>query len=701
MCARILTACLRAFKTKNHRGTVFGTLAAALVGCLIAPAQGAGPADFLVDQLSLTQFRQRMIDLSTIPAFVGSPTPSRHWEQPGNTVAVEYIRNEFVSYGYTNVTLDPYTFNGETRHNIYATKVGTVSPTQMYIVSGHMDSINFSDFTNAPGFDDDGSGASLVMELARVFAKARTDISVRFICWNNEETGLNGSGAYASAHRALQGTLTEPTWLGVIQSDMILYDHFPVPDADVEFQINSVFAAQSEILANAVAGAMARYGTMPAEVSNNMNNTDSKPFQNDVAAISLRENRRIAEIGNGSNPHWHRDTDRLETYTVADLEFGFNIVKMAAGAVAELVGAEPDCNMNNISDADDITAGAADVNSDGIPDVCQDCNGNTTLDPIEVANNTVPDCNANGIPDACDITAQNSNDCNTDGIPDECQTDCQPNFVPDDCDIAGTFSNDCNGSGVPDECENLKPSAPTPGEFATNRYLTFLPNDPGQQTAIRVTVSGLSGPHAVLNGKSYWIGPPQVFCENSGQVNPPQGGCGPAPGLADRTFIGAALQCTPFFMDWHGVCDTGTCVGGQRAGDACAVDSDCRRPISVFHQAVVPGGNYGFQSINQICDVSGEQNFTTAFSFETSIWGDTVLNCAVDPCGPPNGQVDVITDTVAILDKFQNLAGAPSKDRVDLSPDTPDHQITISDVTWDLGAFSGGLYPFGVASPCP
>lgn len=697
MCERISTSFPRVFKIKNHRGT----LIAVLLGLVIAPVQGAEPADFLVDRLSLTQFRQRMIDLSTIPAFDGSPTPSRHWSQPGNIAAVEYIRSRFESYGYTNVTLDPYTFNGETRHNIYATKVGTVTPTEMYIVSGHMDSNNLSDVTNAPGFDDDGSGAALVMELARVFAKARTDISVRFICWNNEETGLNGSSDYANTHEALQGTLDEPTWLGVIQSDMILYDRFPVPDADVEYQASAVFAAEAQTLANFVAGAMARYGTMPAEVGNNMNNTDSVPFRNRTASISLRENQRTSEIGRGSNPHWHKPTDRLETYTVADLEFGFNIVKMAAGAVAELVNAQPDCDMNNVSDADDITAGSADVNSDGIPDVCQDCNGNSTLDPIEVAAMTVPDCNGNGIPDECDITAENSNDCNSDGIPDECQTDCQPNFVPDDCDILGTFSNDCDNSGVPDECENLKPTSPTPGEFPTNRYLTFLPNNPGQQTAIRVTLSGLSGPHAVLNGQSYWVGPPQVFCENSGQITPPAEGCGVAPGLTDRTFIGAALRCAPFYMDWHGFCYTGTCVGGQRSGSSCAVAGDCRRPISVSHLAVVPDGAYSFQSINQVCDVSGEQHFAEALSVETSIWGDTVLNCITDPCGPPNGQVDVVTDVVAILRKFQNLVGAPNKVRVDLHPDIPNHTITIIDVTWAIQAFTGGSYPFAVADPCP
>ena len=60
-----------------------------------------------------------------------------------------------------------------------------------------------------------------------------TDISVRMIFWNNEETGLNGSKAYTADREALQGqelppdsgVYPEPTWLGMIQHDMILFDH--------------------------------------------------------------------------------------------------------------------------------------------------------------------------------------------------------------------------------------------------------------------------------------------------------------------------------------------------------------------------------------------------------------------------------------------------------------------------------------------
>src|SRR6266496_3291649 len=84
------------------------------------------------------------------------------------------------------------------REEVYCTKIGTTHPGEMYIVGGHMDGIGWGEAAN-----DDGSGTALVMELARVFSSAdvRTDRSIRFIFWNNEETGLNGSRAYVEQRR--------------------------------------------------------------------------------------------------------------------------------------------------------------------------------------------------------------------------------------------------------------------------------------------------------------------------------------------------------------------------------------------------------------------------------------------------------------------------------------------------------------------
>src|SRR5947207_3843669 len=235
------------------------------------------------------------------------------------------------------------------REEVYCTKIGTTHPGEMYIVGGHMDGIGWGEAAN-----DDGSGTALVMELARVFSSAdvRTDRSIRFILWNNEETGLNGSRAYVEQRRALQGTKDEPKWLGMIQHDMMLFDHGmpradgtlspeqrPEADVNIEFQVSAKFSAEAQQLAWVFQRANEKYATdYPASVSSHMTNTDSAQFQAYVPAINLRENERGTQIGAGWDPNWHQPTDLYSTYSDKDFRLGLNAAQTTLAAVAGLVG---------------------------------------------------------------------------------------------------------------------------------------------------------------------------------------------------------------------------------------------------------------------------------------------------------------------------------------------------------------------------
>jgi hypothetical protein len=244
------------------------------------------------------------------------------------------------------------------REEVYCTKVGTTHPEEMYIVSGHMDGHGWGEAAN-----DDGSGTALVMELARVLSgpDVRTERSIRFALWNNEETGLNGARAYVEQRQALQGKedppgsgkYPEPKWLGMIQHDMMLFDHgMPLPDGtmrkeqrleadvNVEFQVSSKMAAQSQALAWALQQANEKYATdYPVAVGSHMTNTDSTPFMDLVPAISVRENERGVQIGNGWDPQWHQPTDVYSTYSDQDFRLGLNAAQTTLGAVAQLTGA--------------------------------------------------------------------------------------------------------------------------------------------------------------------------------------------------------------------------------------------------------------------------------------------------------------------------------------------------------------------------
>jgi hypothetical protein len=244
------------------------------------------------------------------------------------------------------------------REAVYCTKVGTTHPDEMYIVSGHMDGHGWGEAAN-----DDGSGTALVMELARVFSGAdvQTERTIRFVLWNNEETGSQAARAYIEQRQGLQGKETppdsgrfpEPRWLGMIQHDMMLFDHGmpnpdgtmrneqrPEADVNIEFQSNSKMAADSQKLAWIFEAANEKYATdYPAAVGPHMTNTDSGPFQDLIPAISLRENERGVQIGTGWDPQWHQPTDVYTTYNDKDFRLGLNAAQTTLGAVAGLTGA--------------------------------------------------------------------------------------------------------------------------------------------------------------------------------------------------------------------------------------------------------------------------------------------------------------------------------------------------------------------------
>ena len=244
------------------------------------------------------------------------------------------------------------------REEVFCTKVGTTHPEEMYIVGGHMDGHGWGEAAN-----DDGSGTALVMELARVFSSpdVQTERTIRFALWNNEETGTNGARAYIAQRQALQGKedppgsgkYPEPKWLGMIQHDIMLFDHGmprpdgtispeqrPEADVNIEFQVTSKTAAESMKLAWIFEVANEHYATdYPATVGSHMTNTDSGPFQDLVPSISLRENERGTQIGSGWDPQWHQPTDVFTTYTDKDFRLGLNAAQTTLGAIATLTGA--------------------------------------------------------------------------------------------------------------------------------------------------------------------------------------------------------------------------------------------------------------------------------------------------------------------------------------------------------------------------
>jgi hypothetical protein len=89
--------------------------------------------------------------------------------------------------------------------NVIATLHGSVTPSRMYVVTGHYDSrvtdvLNFT--ADAPGADDDASGVAVVLELARILASRRSEATIVLAAVAGEEQGLFGSTFMAAQYKA-------------------------------------------------------------------------------------------------------------------------------------------------------------------------------------------------------------------------------------------------------------------------------------------------------------------------------------------------------------------------------------------------------------------------------------------------------------------------------------------------------------------
>lgn len=111
-----------------------------------------------------------------------------------NNNAFNWLKNKYLSFGYneTQISENAFSYNGNTTKNLILTKTGTKYPNTYVIVCGHYDTIT------GPGVNDNGSGTSIILEMARILKDVPTEYSIKFINFTGEEQGLRGSQNYVN-----------------------------------------------------------------------------------------------------------------------------------------------------------------------------------------------------------------------------------------------------------------------------------------------------------------------------------------------------------------------------------------------------------------------------------------------------------------------------------------------------------------------
>jgi len=215
-----------------------------------------------VSSVSLQSAVQRLQDFRTRYTFSDSIIPAGQW-----------IYDQCVSFGYTDVKFDTFYFYEDTapHRNVIATKPGIIYPDSVIMIGGHFDSIsNINPYTTAPGAEDNASGTVAAMEAARIFANHDFEATIKFAAWDAEERGLWGSRRYAE--RAYR--YGEPIGL-YINFDMIGYLYHPDPLRDIVIYTDQPSRPFAELMAD-----MAKtYTTLFPVIPGNISGSDHFYFQ--------------------------------------------------------------------------------------------------------------------------------------------------------------------------------------------------------------------------------------------------------------------------------------------------------------------------------------------------------------------------------------------------------------------------------------
>ncbi len=234
-----------------------------------------------------------------------------------------------------------------------------------------------------------------------------------------------------------------------------------------------------------------------------------------------------------------------------------------------------------------------------------------------------------------------------------------------------------DAAGV-DTCAPFDPVTVEPTMRSTSRFLTMVPGNAGQPTAIRVTLSALYHPDppptdgpapdfGAYEGEVRWVGPPVELPEFN-EAGPP---------YYEPTFMGAMLQCEPYFADFGS--------GGL---------------LYVYGAEVMPESVYEVQTLHEACDgrFDDESLYSETVAIATARWGDVVEPLA-GPLGPP--QPDFL-DIAAIVKKFQSEV-VPTKAQAMLQLNVPPVHASVDfrDIALCVDAFMGYVYPYDGPCDCP
>ncbi len=244
-----------------------------------------------------------------------------------NNNAFNWLKNKYLGFGYTTsqISENAFTYNGATTKNLILTKTGTKYPNIFVIVCGHYDTIA------GPGVNDNGSGTSVILEMARILKDVPTEYSIKFINFTGEEQGLRGSQNYVNT--VVNATNPKMNIKVVFNIDQV---------GGVAGEVNNTITCERDTnntpstnnaASNTVTQELMNCVELYSPLQTNLSyayGSDYMPFQSNGEVIT-----GFYEFNESTRPHSASDT-----YANMDPVFVFNVTKAALGAVQHFATAD-------------------------------------------------------------------------------------------------------------------------------------------------------------------------------------------------------------------------------------------------------------------------------------------------------------------------------------------------------------------------
>ncbi len=180
----------------------------------------------------LSKIEKRLCDRlkNHVAILAGSIGERNIWKQNQLNAAALYIEETLTDFGY-QVEIQEFECRGLKVKNLEVERTGIRASNDMVIVGAHYDSV-----FGSPGANDNASGVSALLELARIFSRISPSLTVRFVAFVNEEppffrTEHMGSRVYALRSRQRGEHITAMLSLETIgfYSDELESQAYPFP----------------------------------------------------------------------------------------------------------------------------------------------------------------------------------------------------------------------------------------------------------------------------------------------------------------------------------------------------------------------------------------------------------------------------------------------------------------------------------------